>query len=1474
MPEEERWHEITPSEYEHERRALEYLRSRMPDEEPYRAWSNFTFTADTGHIYEVDLLIATRVGLYLVEIKSLTGRLTSSGADWVQTRKSGTIRRFADPVHLTDLKAKRLKSLLDRAASKHGLGERVPRVHAAVFLSDPNLAVDLAEHHRHHVYGTDRTNRRNTLPDVWQGLLGGTPHKQSQEVSPRVSRALPKLLERVGIQRSATHRQVGPWQLETPPIDEGPTWQDYLATHVNAPAEKRRVRLYLIERGRDEETRTSIHRAAQREMQTLHGIDHSGIVRADSLEEHDAGPALVFRHQPEAMRLDHYLATYGDQLDVHARLDMVRQLAEALAHAHRHRLYHRALSASSVLVTPQQGPGRDTEATWLRPRLQVKDWQIATREIETDGGASTRQMLERLGSATRHVERHVDPSTQVYLAPEISAANPDPVALDVFGLGTLTYLVFGGQAPAEQRSELLARLEQDNGLRPSAVADGVSAWIDELTQAATAPVPAQRLDNAADFLDMLVEAELEATAPAPEPDQPESDPLYAAAQDLVAGQWRITKRLGTGSTCRAFLATNEETGELEVLKVALSDDKAARLEHEARVLQRLDRDSSVTRLVRPEPLVIGGRTVLVLDYAGDSTVARKLREHGRLSVDELESYSRYLFQAVDFLEGEGVTHRDLKPDNIAIRTRRNRTRQLVLFDFSLAGIPATELEAGTRGYLDPFLGKAGRETYDDHAERYALAVTLHEMASGELPVWGDGRTDPRFTDGPPTLAAEAFDPAVREGLVDFFRRALHRDAKRRFSSLKEMEASWRRVFEIADATPPVSSDPGEEAGLPAEEDTPKQARDAAARAATRDTALDASGLSTRAVSAATRLDAATVGDLLTLPSKSLFTLPGLGAKTRKELQSRIREWRERLGTPDPTPQQSQSLPEVGGDEHRRAGLETVAAALVPKRRGKKNAAAVEATRLLLGLPDDEGTIPPPWPVQARVAEALDPPASSAQINQILKRQRSRWRAEPLVRSVLDDLVELLTEAGRVMSADELAAALITRRGAEATGPQRQALAMAAVRAATEADPEIDQTEAEQAASDGTAPQPTGQRLAIRRRRRDDRIMVALEAPEGDARDVPSGPALLDYADRLGEAADRLAAAEMLPTPAAVLRELRAVSPPPGEGALDDRRLVFLAAAAAENAAASPRLEIYPRDLDPVRALRLTQAGLVPAGADQEGHPYGLTPQQVEERVTARFPLVSQLPEHPKLAEMLRAAGFDDLEWQNGRYVPRSRDTGSSVAAVHRFSTASAVPSRWNEDDPEQAEALRANERLRAARGDDTHSGGFRALTVRLDHYARGLDELVSALGVVPVHVGAEFLQALRSQVVPGRKPTWETVVRADAPGRDERSAAKLAEFTARAWELAAARLRLAREQATGPLLLHDAAVLTRYDDGGVLAALAEEARRGGAPLWVLCPMTDPQEQPRLDGTLVPARLPHEWIPIPDAWASNRYRGAA
>ncbi|MGA3563755.1 BREX system serine/threonine kinase PglW [Melissospora conviva] len=1459
-----RWETVTPSQFAHEREALAHVQALLPDNEPYRVWSNFTFTAQTGHPYEVDLLVAAPSGLYLIEIKSLTGRVYSSGSNWILASPGGT-RVFDNPLHLADAKAKKLKSLLQAAAKQRkGKPVRIPFVQAAVFLSKPGLKIELSDHHLHNVYGPEPApgHQPGALPSIGAFLMR-PPQDEQQRVTKEMSLALPDLLKAIGVARSRRHHQVGAWQLEPRPFDVGPTWQDHLARHRDLESMHRRVRVYLVERNAVQAERASIERAAKREMLALQGISHPGIVQVDSLESHEAGPALIFRYDPRSVRLDHYMAQYGDRLDAGTRLTMIRQLAETVAYAHRRRLHHHALSARSILVSPRRvRRGGSEDEAWLTPQLQISDWQTATRGADSGSGSGD------VVTISTHAAAHVERSAEAYLAPELTAPKPDPVAMDVFGLGTLSYLILTGQAPAAKRTELLQRLAQENGLRPSSVADSISEFANELIQAATAPVPTQRLTTVAEFLEMLEVVEDELTAPPPslhpEQSEPEPiDPLEARAGDQV-GEWTIRKRLGTGSTCRAFLAHNERTKRDEVLKVGLSDEKAERLAHEARVLAPLT-DSRVIRLARREPLLIAERTVVVLEHAGELTLARKLRDEGRLTVDELETYSDYLFGALDYLEGEGVYHRDIKPDNIAIRIRPNRTRQLVLFDFSLASIAVRDITSGTPRYLDPFLGTPKRQVYDKHAEWYALAVTLHEMASGELPFWGDGSTEPQLTEGPPVLAVEAFDPAIQEGLVDFFQRALHRDSRQRFASLKEMRDGWLAVFRQSDVTPPVPTNPprdGESPEIVVDDlEVADAARDEAAARATRATVLEAAGLTPRAVSAAHRLDASTVSELLAVANK-LAHLPGLGAKTRQELQRRVKEWRARLGEREqlPTGRRRDGVSDdgdAGGDatapndvELSRVGLDAIVPLLLPGSNGR-NRSQIEAMRLLLHLPDESGNLPalPPWPKQPQVAAAVG--VSPGRIAQILGKQRLHWQGLAVIGNLRAQVIELLRDAGRVMGIDELAAAVLGSRGSVRTGDElRRALALAAVRAAVEVD--------------SIAEEP---RLLLRRH--DDRLLVALEAGEDDGPDTPAAPALLDYADALGKVADRLAGSEVLPSPATALRALAAVSTPEGAAdVIDERRRVLLAAVASKHAAASPRLEIYPRDLDLVRALRLSQAGVLPpAGA--AGQRRLLTPKQVAERVRARFPELPQLPGRPELDRLLADAGFD-LRWDRDGYVaPPSQAGSSSMSIVQRQPSVTLGTTRWTAEDPELAAALRAEERLAGARSGST----FRALTVRLSRYRAAQEELARRFDARPVNVAGCFLGELRALVDARPKPTWETVLAADVAEAGTRPAIKLGEYVAQAWERTIPQLRRELQTDAGPVLLHDAAVLARYGAMERLYELAETARAGAGDLWLLCPMEDPALLPKLDAEVVRVG-DNEWIALPDAWVVNAHRSAA
>lgn len=1410
-PPQQQWLQERPSEYPWEQEGLDAIKRLMPSAEPFRAWATFSFTASSGRIHECDLLIAVPGGLYLLELKAHPGRLINHGDTWTfAERDSSRVRTLRNPLHFTDAKCKDLKGRLEWAARRLNMGNyRIPRVEPAIFLTDPGLRAELDDVQKERVYGRDEAVVG--LPWIWRDLLAKPPYRENQRITPTFSRdVLPRLLQEMGVRASTAHLRFGDdWTLAPALLDAGPMWEDRLAERRGLVDETGRVRIYLTEQQAGEDRRRSVERAARREYQVLQGIAHRGIAQAVQIREHQGGPAILFRHAASDLRLDSYLAVHADQLTREMRLDMVHQLAEAVRYAHSRSLYHRALAARSVYVSAREDGSH--------PVLRVIDWQAAARDFE--------HTVSPTFGATSLGTDYVADAADLYLAPEFDSPYPDPVDLDVFGLGAISYLILTGQPPAATRSALIDRLAADGGLHPYGVDDTITDALDDLVFHATRSDSGERLDSADGFLRSLDESDKQAADPE---FVPGADPLVATAGQTLDGDWEVRRVLGTGATARALLVERmadgddgEDVYECRVLKVALDEEKAAGLWAEARALDVVGGGTIVQKLDGPRTL--GGRTVLDLEYAGGNdldggTLGALLRAEGHLTYHQLERFGGDLFTALDQLAARGVRHRDLKPDNFAVFERADRSKQLMLLDFSLAAASERDITAGTGGYVDPFLGTARRPAFDDHAERYAAAVTLHEMASGARPVWGDGITDPRTaTDETPLIAADQFEPALRDELVRFFRRAVHREVDRRFDSTKQMHAAWRDVFVVSDAVRPATT-PGT-VGLDA--GSLEENREVSARAAVRDTPLDAAGLSPRAISVAQSFGATTVGELLEVPLHKIARARGAGALIRKEINRRHKQWAAQFAGP---PAEHDGTPFT---------IDDIARLLLPPE-ARQGARKLAVARLTLALPD--GTeAPPPWSPQTDIARRLG--ITQAAVSRQQQALFEMWAGIPSLKKVRDELVELLAASGRVAVADELAAALRARRGTADDQPDRAAAAAAAVvRAAVEAERWAG-LNAEDEVDDENQVRDGGPRIAVLRR--GPVVLIALESlPDTDA---PSAGELADFAQQLGERADQLAVAEPMPGRGGVIRALREVEQPEGLPILADTRLVALAAAASRGALMSPRLELYPRGLDLVSALRAAKAG---AGVRRS---VGITVDDLVMRLRARFPELVLPPglTHVRMQDALRDAGFVlEYDLENGRFVPPAPETPRPSLTSNSTSLGRSFIRGLDPHDVMRARLTAAVER-----------GGFLALTLRGKHLPGAAEALAAAYPVRSVDLGALFVEQIRS-LAAERGQDWGKVLTIDSRFTETgRLAPGLASYARASWERVRDRLDKMGDGGA-VLLLHDAGLLARYADAGgheLLVGLQAAARNPvTAPhgLWLLCPGDSAAGTPALDGLVV------------------------
>jgi Nuclease-related domain len=247
----QRWVQCTPSEYAWERAALEYLKQIIPAGAPYRAWANAEFLGADGSVNEIDLLLITRAGITVLEVKSWAGTLIGDAGTWQQTHREPV----DNPVISATRKARKLKGLLQAQPAMRG--RRVPWIDGAVFLSDPELKVQLRPEGRAHVYG----------PQGQRGLARiGDYIATPGPVDASMSKALATAIQLAGIRQSQRARTVGSFRLEMPAYQEGPGWQDFVGRHQRFTDDPpRRIRIYLARGADSRAERPELVRAAERE---------------------------------------------------------------------------------------------------------------------------------------------------------------------------------------------------------------------------------------------------------------------------------------------------------------------------------------------------------------------------------------------------------------------------------------------------------------------------------------------------------------------------------------------------------------------------------------------------------------------------------------------------------------------------------------------------------------------------------------------------------------------------------------------------------------------------------------------------------------------------------------------------------------------------------------------------------------------------------------------------------------------------------------------------------------------------------------------------------------------------------------------------------------------------------------------------------------------------------------------------------
>jgi serine/threonine-protein kinase len=213
---------------------------------------------------------------------------------------------------------------------------------------------------------------------------------------------------------------------------------------------------------------------------------------------------------------------------------------------------------------------------------------------------------------------------------------------------------------------------------------------------------------------------------------------------IIADRYEILSLIGAGGMGRVYRAVQRSLGRKVAIKVIhphLTDAPllVKRFMIEALTASRLNHPHIVSvfdfgQMAEAE----GGNLFLVMELCNGVSLGDFMRVERELSFERAVTLLRQTLEALAEAHDRGITHRDMKPDNIILTQRRSGGDHVKVIDFGMAQLGPFSGRisehgqiCGTPAYMAPEQG-AG-ETLDPRADIYSVGVVMFEMLTGMLP---------------------------------------------------------------------------------------------------------------------------------------------------------------------------------------------------------------------------------------------------------------------------------------------------------------------------------------------------------------------------------------------------------------------------------------------------------------------------------------------------------------------------------------------------------------------------------------------------------------------------------------------------------------------------------------------------------------------------------------------------------------------
>ena len=212
------------------------------------------------------------------------------------------------------------------------------------------------------------------------------------------------------------------------------------------------------------------------------------------------------------------------------------------------------------------------------------------------------------------------------------------------------------------------------------------------------------------------------------------------------GGYVIERKIGAGGMGIVYAAQQPRIGKRVAVKVLASSfcrdtEAIKRFEQEARLVNEIRHGNIVDVFQHGE--LPDGRNDLVMELLEGESLSDRI-EKGPIPPAEAMVILDAICDALQAVHETGITHRDIKSDNIYLHMWRGQMR-IKLLDFGLAKLAGNDPRAvlktktgivvGTPSYMAPEVAKG--KPADSRTDIYALGVLAYKMLTSKLPFTGE-----------------------------------------------------------------------------------------------------------------------------------------------------------------------------------------------------------------------------------------------------------------------------------------------------------------------------------------------------------------------------------------------------------------------------------------------------------------------------------------------------------------------------------------------------------------------------------------------------------------------------------------------------------------------------------------------------------------------------------------------------------------